>query len=51
MTEKGRLTMKQQLTTTTKHYKTVVLLSFVTFKCYISDNQRQIGDNRVVTIG
>ena len=48
---RGYLTMKQQLTTTAKHYKTVILLSFVTFKCYISDNQRQIGDNRVVTIG
>ena len=47
---RGYHTMKQQLTTATKHDKTVILLSFVTFKCYISDNQRQIGDNRVVTI-
>ena len=37
---RGYLTMKQQLTTATKHDKTVILLSFVTFKCYTSDNQR-----------
>ena len=36
---RGYLTMKQQLTTATKHDKTVILLSFVTFKCYIPDNQ------------